>query len=249
MYENVKFICGGKFYSKDEWLHETRTIDSTELIIVTGGEVNMFVGSESYSLGEGEVLKILPGERHGGTVASRGVSFFWLHIRSDEPIPLKTLSVPENRDRVLLLARELLHYSETDGYPDECADAMMRVLIFELLHKSGEVGKIVSEIKERVRRAGGQAIMICELAKDMGYSADYLCRVFKKSERVQLKQYINEMRIEVIKRELLIGAESLAALSEKYGFSEYKYFLKFFKYHTGISPSSYRKTYYNLHTN
>ena len=249
MYENLKFVSGGRFYRKDEWLHETRTIDTTEIIIVTGGEVNMFVEDESYSLKAGEVLKILPGERHGGTVPSQATSFFWLHFSSDEQLPLETVFKPQNCDRVMLIAKELLHYAETDGYPDECADAMMRVLLFELQHSSSETGKLVSEIKERVRRAGGMALMISDLAKDMGYSEDYLCRVFKRSGGVQLKQYITGARIDVIKRDLLIGAESLSALSEKYGFSEYKYFLKFFKYHTGISPSSYRKTYYNLHTN
>lgn len=249
MYENLKFVYGGKFYRKDEWLHETRTIDTTEIIIVTGGEVNMFVEGESYSLKEGEVLKILPGERHGGTVPSNMTSFFWLHFNTDEQIPLKTAFKPQNCDRVMLLAKELLHYAEADGYPDECVDAMMRVLLFELQHSSGETGKIVSDIKERVRRAGGRGLMISDLSKEMGYSEDYLCRVFKRSLGIQLKRYITGARVDVIKRDLLIGAESLYELSEKYGFAEYKYFLKFFKYHTGISPSSYRKTYYNLHTN
>ena len=38
-------------------------------------------------------------------------------------------------------------------------------------------------------------------------------------------------------------------IAEKYGFSDYKYFLKYFKYHEGISPTEYRQTYYNLHMN
>ncbi|MBQ7387081.1 MAG: helix-turn-helix transcriptional regulator, partial [Clostridia bacterium] len=187
---------------------------------------------------------------HCGTHPTSNVSFFWLHFTCvGADIPLPTASRPENQDRVMLLARELLHYSETEGYPDECTDSMMRVLLFELLHESGEVGRLVYEIKERVRRAKGKPIRISALARELGYNEDYLCRVFKKSAKVPLKQYITDARAEMIKRDLLVGGESLTELSDKYGFTEYKYFLKFFKYHTGISPSSYRKTYYNLHTN
>ncbi len=62
MFENLKFMSGGKFISRGKWRHPTRTIDSTELIIVTDGEVHMSVGSSEYRTARGEVLRILPGE-------------------------------------------------------------------------------------------------------------------------------------------------------------------------------------------
>ena len=33
------------------------------------------------------------------------------------------------------------------------------------------------------------------------------------------------------------------------GFDDYKEFLKFFRYHEGLSPSSFRKLYFNTHLN
>ena len=81
---------GGKFTSKGKWKHICRTIDSTELIIVLSGEVNMFVGDTSYSLKSGEVLRILPNVCHGGIRDSENVSFFWLHLTGAEADELKT---------------------------------------------------------------------------------------------------------------------------------------------------------------
>ena len=232
------------------WLHPTRVIDTTELIIVTDGEVNMFVGDERYRAGVGEVLRIPPFVSHGGTEESHGTSFFWIHLdgAQDGELP-PVYSRPEGYDRAVLIARELLHYSETAGYPTECADAMTRVLLAELAHTaSKDSGALISEIKEWIKREG-YTHSAASVARRYGYNADYLNRVFKARLGIGLKQYIDGRRVELIKRDLTLGGESLTAIAERYGFEDYKCFLKFFKYHAGISPTKYREIYCNLHTN
>ena len=252
MYENIKFVSGGKYVSRQgqPWLHQTRVIDTTELIIVTDGEVNMFIGDERHTAEVGAVLKIPPGVLHGGTAESRGTSFFWIHFHGadDEELP-PVYSRPEGYDRAVLIARELLHYAETAGYPRECADAMTRVLLAELSYTSGKSGgALISEIKEWIKREG-YTHSAASVAKRYGYNADYLNRIFKERLGIGLKQYIDRRRTELIKRDLTLCGESLAAIADKYGFEDYKCFLKFFKYHAGISPTKYREIYCNLHTN
>ena len=87
MYEDVKFISGGTFISAKEWRHPERKIDSIELIIVTDGEVFMHVEGTPHHLLPGDVLRILPGEEHGGTKSTvkaawhSGTCYHWRTCR------------------------------------------------------------------------------------------------------------------------------------------------------------------------
>ncbi len=251
MYENIKFLRGGKFTSKGKWKHICRTIDSIELIIVLSGEVNMFIEDEQYSLKPGEVLKIVPGEFHGGSQESENISFFWLHLSGAEDNELPpVLSKPKNLERIKTLTKELLHYFEQKEYPRECSDSLMKVLLAEITHGKSDVdGKLISEIKEYVRVNIETPLKASDVALKYNYNEDYLNRIFKKRLGVGLKKYIDSARIESIKCNLLMSNASLIDIAYQYGFGEYKYLLKFFKYHEGISPSKYREAYYGMHTN
>lgn len=251
MYEKVRFLRGGKFTSKGKWKHICRTIDSVELIIVLSGEVNMFVGNEDYSVKPGEILRITPGVCHGGRLESENISFFWLHLlgASDEELP-SPLSRPNNFERIKTLTKELLHYYEQKEYPKECADSLIKVLLAEITHgKKDTDGKLISEIREYIRVNIEAPMKASDIALKYNYNEDYLNRLFKSRLGLGLKKYIDSARMESIKSNLLMSNLSLTDIAYQYGFGEYKYLLKFFKYHEGISPSKYREAYYGMHTN
>lgn len=254
MYEDIKFVSGGKFISAKEWRHPERTIDSIELIIVTDGEVYMHVEGTEYHLQPGDVLRILPDEEHGGTRYTVGSCFFWLHLlgATEDELP-PTFSRPENPERTMSVSQELLHYARTAGYPTECADSLMKVLLSELTHKSPNdmtlFDRLTHSITQWVKRNCEMQLKVSDVAQEFCYNEDYLNRVFKRQLGKNLKEYIDEVRIEAIKKELSTGKLTLAQISGKYYFSDYKYFLKYFKYHTGVSPTAYRELYFNVHTN
>jgi len=149
------------------------------------------------------------------------------------------------------VSKELLHYAKTDGYPKECADSMTKILLMEIIHGADikTSSKLIEEVKEWIKRNKERVQKTSEIAESFGYNEDYLNRIFKKCCSVSLKRYLDSVRLDGIKRELLVGSGTLLEISDMYGFTDYKYFLKFFKYHEGISPRKYRETYYNMHTN
>ena len=75
------------------------------------------------------------------------------------------------------------------------------------------------------------------------YNEDYLNRMFKAHYGEPLKSYIDRERIGFIKKLLLEDALPLAEVAQKAGFQDYKYFLKYFKYHEGITPTEFKLTY------
>ena len=251
MYETIKFVKGGRFYSNGEWRHPERIIDTVELIIVSEGLVSMFVEDRRYEARHGDIIRILPGERHGGVNTSTETSFFWIHFTgaAEGELPPELIA-PRSFSRIELISKELLHYAKDPAYSPECADWALKLLLSEIARSEDETdGKLASEVKEWIRRNITSAIKTKDAARAFGYNEDYLNRIFRKSVGRSLKQHIDTARLDAIKRELLVGEESLTELSVRYGFSEYKYFLKFFKYHEGMSPSKFRQTYYNIHTN
>ena len=180
------------------------------------------------------------------------MNYIRVTIKEDGVLP-ERVSVPENPERLASLIKELFHYSETKGYPKECSNALLSVILAELTHKSeqpkGESGRLISEVREYIRCNRDLSLKSRDVAEHFKYNEDYISRLFKSHLGKSLKQYIDEERITSIKQDLGLSSLSLTEIADKYSFGEYKYFLKYFKYHTGATPSAYRELYYNMKTN
>jgi AraC-like DNA-binding protein len=255
MYEAVKYIHGGKFMSRGQWKHPERVIDSTEIIIATKGTFYIQVGDVEYVVSPGDVLRLDSGVRHyGSRFSTSEVCFYWVHFVGAEQDELPPHCFhPESVAQAELITRQLLHYANTDGYPRQATECLLKVLLMELNAenlRSGAVNhRLYSTVKEWVRVNCDLPIKVSDVAAQFNYNEDYLNRVFRQFHPKGLKSYIDEMKMQRIKNDLVNEAMSLSELAEKYGFGDYKYFLKYFKYHEGISPTKYRQIYFNVHTN
>lgn len=254
MYENVMYNAAGQFTSRGTWRHPDNVIHTTEIILVTCGTFSMRLGEEVFTLAEGDVLRVDPGIPHGGASECREqVSFFWLHV-TGFPVEavFPTFFHPRDSVQARLLARELLHYANTEGYPTECADCLARVFLIELSARSaGEGGahKLYAEVCEWVRVNCDLPLRVADVAAHFGYNPDYLNRLFRARRGERLKNYIDACKTERIRRDLLLDDAPLAELAARYSFPDYKTFLKYFRYHTGLTPTQYRRSFANTHTN
>ena len=213
----------------------------------------MKVGEAIYELRPGDVLRIDPDTPHGGTAqCEEPVSFYWIHFSArEEPLP-PLWSHPENATQVEFLCRGILHYANTEGYPPESVDLLLRVLLIELgVQARGSIApdRLSAAVCEWIRANCDLPLRVSDVANQFHYNPDYLNSVFREKHPEGLKAYIDAARMAHIRRDLADGRLSLREIATKYGFAEYKYFLKFFKYHEGISPTVYRATYYNIHEN
>lgn len=254
MYNNVKYVHGGKFISRNIWKHPERTNKTDQIIIVLEGKVYITVENEHFTLSQGDTLFIPKGKKHYGTEYSPAqVSFYWLHFSGADiyDTPIAYLHT-ENYYQLKLLSQQLLHYANIENYPAECTDYLIRMLLMELdtqtLKTDKKLNKICYAIKEWVKMNADIPIKVSDVAKHFNYNEDYINRIFKVYYPDGLKAFINNEKMQKIKTDLLSNI-SLSEITEKYAFSDYKYFLKFFKYHEGVSPTKYRQTYCNIHTN
>ena len=230
-------------------------INDTEIIIAVKGSFTMAVGDAYYPMAAGDVLRIDPGVRHYGTeTVTEEASFYWIHFvgATENELPPMYFHA-DSVSQAELLARQLLHYASDGNYPPESADCLTRLLIMELKTQESRSGaenhRLFSAVKEWVRLNCDAPLKVSDVAEHFRYNEDYLNRVFRRFYLAGLKAYIDEQKMQRIKTDLLEQTDSLSEIAARYGFSDYKYFLKYFKYHEGVSPTAYRRAYCNLHTN
>ena len=251
MYENVLFCGAGKFVSQGEWLHPNRIINSYEIIFVIKGVVFITENGKQYELKENEMLLLEPGLRHFGYQKSTDTSFFWVHFTNSPKLDQKLKYQNMKKSYNLpLLFRQLIHYYTENQCP-ESLDYLTRLILIECFssNEAENKNRIVSEIAAWIVANRDVIIKVEQVSEYVGYNVDYISRIFKENYGKTLKEYIDDTKISYIKQLLLTSNKTLTAISHETGFSDYKYFLKYFKYHEGVTPTQFLKMYPQTHIN
>ncbi|WP_122645408.1 helix-turn-helix domain-containing protein [Enterococcus mediterraneensis] len=84
-----------------------------------------------------------------------------------------------------------------------------------------------------------------ELAKLVGYSPQYVSKIFKECYQLSPYQYLLELRLRKAK-ELLVNEPllSIQEVSEQVGFNDVSYFIAAFKHSEQMTPRKFRQFYY-----
>lgn len=85
-------------------------------------------------------------------------------------------------------------------------------------------------------------LSIPEIAEAVGLSPSLLYRLFSQEKMTPLA-YLHTYRIEMAKRRLLEGNDTVAQIGNDCGFHDRAYFCKIFRRLVGMSPNEFRKEY------
>jgi AraC family transcriptional regulator len=99
----------------------------------------------------------------------------------------------------------------------------------------------IQRIVRLIRQDPGIAGDVNVLAKESGLSRAHFYRLFERSTRVTPHVYVNLLRTELAVTSVMQTAESLSALGDRLGFSAQGHFTRFFRDHTGVNPSEFRR--------
>ncbi len=103
---------------------------------------------------------------------------------------------------------------------------------------SGPVPAFVKKFKNLVSKPDSLHQSIKELSATLGYQSDYLNRAFKRITGLSLSQQREAVRLEIAKAALREGLQSGSA-AVRAGFDDANYFSRWFKKHTGTTPSDF----------
>ena len=246
---SLDFMNMGLFVGGIGWIHPEISISTYELIFVTEGEVFIEENGKYYHLTQGDLLCLRPGVLHRGYKETDGSSFFWLHFYSDNYEKLGVwLHHLTDIYNTSLLFKQLGHLSQDpdNRYLIECK---LAAFLFDVVRGSTSQSKLFSDICEYVRINISAAPSVKDVSKKYSYSTDYLSRVFKENCGTSLKAYIDAQRNSYVKHLLLNTNMTIKEIGYSASFDSDNSLIKFFKYHNGISPTTFRNSYYLSHTN
>ncbi len=254
MLENIKNCGIGKFVSRGSWIHGERTIDSYEIIFVTKGDVYINEARVEYHVKPYEFLLLEPNLCHFGYKHSTDTEFFWFHWYGDvKAIRRLKYGKIENPYSLIFYLRQMITariMQKGEKYIDCLTSLVLQEIGFASGYRnSGLSIPVIEKAAAWIRANCCGEITEAQVAEYCQYSTDYLNRLFKSVYSQTIKQYINGKRMEYIKELMLCDNVPLKELASQAGFSEYKYFLKFFKYHEKITPTEFYKQYAYQHIN
>ena len=99
---------------------------------------------------------------------------------------------------------------------------------------------LVSETIQYVEEHISDTFSSIDIAKALNYNSQYISRMFKNTTGLSLKQYILEKKI-TLAQKLLAEGYSVTDACYKSGFKDYSNFIRTFKQHTKVTPSSFHR--------
>ncbi|MCM3111805.1 response regulator transcription factor [Lederbergia lenta] len=135
---------------------------------------------------------------------------------------------------------EAVDIHETVGYLHSFLEEVNEVIISKMNDKSDtNIQKLLDYIDQHY----AEPLNLTEMANHFHFNPSYLSSYFSTHHSVGFNEYLNRVRIEKAKDCLRSGKISISEISGMIGYSDHSYFCKVFKKMTGMSPSSYRKSF------
>lgn len=160
--------------------------------------------------------------------------------------------------RIPLLFHQLMDLSLEESLfstlmPDYALSLLMMELSLEyrksFKQQAGKMPPVISSVTEWIKTNFYRTFTVAELAKELGYQADYLSSLFKKHMGISLVQYTNRLRIETSKNLLINYGLSIKEAAYSCGFPDEKYYMKIFKSLEGVTPTQYKTAFSKKHIN
>ncbi len=206
---------------------------------------NMWTEDGNIPFSEGTVIIMPPGLPHGSVSEAGFVNIsiggdFSGMLLSSSPIVI-TGTESDEGVKLATLIWENRHNSE--AYLAALCNAYVLYLLQKMRIES-EAGAAVRAIMLEIsEQALNPEINVTELLRRSGYAEDYIRMCFKREVGRTPISFLTELRIKHACHLIDIYRTSLplTTIAEKCGYTDYIYFSKQFKEHTGISPRAYQR--------
>lgn len=124
-----------------------------------------------------------------------------------------------------------------------CKNSAFTVLEhIEPLKQNRDDGKI-RKVHEFIKANFQKDITLEMAAEEIGFSPQYLSRVFKEETGMNFVEFITEKRIAFAKELLRNGNRNIKEVGNAAGYSDTNYFCRIFKKVTGMTPTQYKESF------
>ncbi|WP_397331337.1 helix-turn-helix domain-containing protein [Paenibacillus sp. JSM ZJ436] len=249
------------------WLFQSHNHPMFELNMVLSGQQLCRADGKEYIMEPGDIVLLKPEVKHECEATGLlKVHYCCVHFDLDEPALRQALcSIHHTYHKAesplaAALRPILVHLAEAKPTKWEALPFIFQLLTAlsrllsnapeGLLGSSQESGGLANRIAERLNgllaERHGDAdddYRISAIAEELGYSAAYCNRIFRKVFGMSPRQYLSKMKLREARLLLLNGELTIDAIAERLGYKDTSQFSKQFKRWTQISPSQYRQMF------
>ncbi|MBE6543864.1 MAG: AraC family transcriptional regulator [Ruminococcaceae bacterium] len=111
----------------------------------------------------------------------------------------------------------------------------------ELVERGKTNDDILHQMLDYITNHFKEDITLKTIAKDLGYEPHYLSRIFGNSTGVNLRNYINQYRIDYAKFRLTESKDPITDIALSCGFGTIRNFNRVFLEHVGVTPLVFRQ--------
>lgn len=258
--KELHFHWCGFFETKQAWRHESRANPDYELMIGVKGTLYLAFDDKEVLLNPGEMLLIEPNCSFRGSRDSEQVSFYWLHFavegfscskETDDKswqLPFYANDLLLDNELVLLQQMQMI---KQDGLLDHrLLDSYCYTLLLSISEKFKAAQQTESPrhfltdyVKQFLRLNFQTTLTVEQIAHYFGYNKAYLSHLFSKEVGMTLTQYLNSIRLEAARQQLLTTSDPIQEIASNNGFTDEKYFSRLFTRRYSLAPSGYRKKF------
>lgn len=127
---------------------------------------------------------------------------------------------------------------------EQAADYIRRLTtaICEICRISSQntITGITERTKSYILSNLGNDLSLTAIGQEIGFNPIYLSRVFKQTEGISIREYIENCRMNMAKRMIVNSRMKIYEIAEKCGYQNTAYFIKIFKAHFGMTPQECR---------
>ena len=139
------------------------------------------------------------------------------------------------------LNSHVVHHTKPHYY----YDSLLMLILDEVnRHKITDENKrqIYDEVCQYISQHVNEELTVQKISNALNYNKDYLGRMIRNCNEANIKHLIIEEKLTAAKNLLQMTNYSCEKIGALIGLSSANKFVKFFKYHTGKTPSEYRNT-------
>ncbi len=261
VYIPARFASAGQCVAHEGWVHPRRVLDSTVLIVVESGRFGVAVDECEYVLQANQAMLLPAGRRHWGfrCAGEERPRYYWAHFENGMGAGNDALRLPASPidltdtafNRVANGFHQLLNEHSLNNQNALLCNYMLSLILLELKREGEETrgSAVTSRMFEYIRLHCFEKLTLEDLSRALGYSEDYLSRLFHESTNCSFRAYIHALRMKRAKRELLGSVKTIQQIASECGYSNAKFFSTAFLKQEGLTPSDYRNLYGGIHLN
>jgi len=249
------------YYSAENSLVPGHWHNHLEILYIDQGKMDLQLDDRAYNLTAGDIFIVNSGSIHQTWIKSKS-TILLLQI----PDSLISRSLPNtgfiffenylpvstaNKKLVKILQEMKESYLEKKFAYIFRFNSLLQEFLFRLVTHHSYEEKIKTELNKHHPKLQKvlkymtenyyEPLTVTELAALLDFHPDYFCRFFKKHIGSTFLDYLNLIRLSHIHADLLKSNDTITAIQNRHGFTNYKVFNREFRKLYGCAPSQVKK--------